>query len=357
MNHSRVSSFLVGLAHSSVRATVRQGMPTATAGARGLSCSGALPSPGLALNDGRTHPQIGFGTYKVGFIPASASAAAAGAEDAGAQGPTAKECVVAALGVGYRMLDCAQFYGNEAEVGAAIAESGVAREELYLASKCWTNTIFDGPGAVRAQVMRTLEDLGTSYLDLYLVHWPVPFKHVDAYVELQALKEEGLINSIGVSNYAVEDYEELVADDRVKIKPAINQIEVNPFLYRQQTVGFFEAEGVKLQAYRALRDGKAFEHPVILEVAAKHSKSAAQVLGRWCVQKGFIYMPKSVKPERMVENAAVFDWELDEEDLGQLDSLTTPGTLETFKALYEKCVYRDTPTPDRKDGIKSITAG
>ena len=207
MHHSRVSSFLVGLAHSSVRATVRQGMPTATAGARGLTCSGALPSPGLVLNDGRIHPQIGFGTYKVGFIPASASAAAAGAEDAGAQGPTAKECVVAALGVGYRMLDCAQFYGNEAEVGAAIAESGVAREELYLASKCWTNTIFDGPGAVRAQVMRTLEDLGTSYLDLYLVHWPVPFKHVDAYVELQALKEEGLINSIGVSNYAVEDYE------------------------------------------------------------------------------------------------------------------------------------------------------
>lgn len=114
---------------------------------------------------------------------------------------------MAALGVGYRMLDCAQFYGNEAEVGEAIAESGVAREELYLASKCWTNVIFDGPGAVRAQVMRTLDDLGTSYLDLYLVHWPVPFKHVDAYVELQALQEEGLINSIGVSNYAVEDYE------------------------------------------------------------------------------------------------------------------------------------------------------
>ena len=221
----RVSSFIVGSFVRTMRplqalpaaagATTRAGAGAGANGARGLSCSAtALPSPSLTLNDGKAHPQIGFGTYKVGFIPASASAAAAGAEDSGAQGPTAKECVAAALDVGYRMLDCAQFYGNEAEVGAAIAESGVARDDLYLASKCWTNTIFEGREAVRAQVMQTLEDLGTSYLDLYLVHWPVPFKHVDAYVELQALQEEGLIKSIGVSNYAIEDYEELVADER-----------------------------------------------------------------------------------------------------------------------------------------------
>ena len=148
--------------------------------------SSGLPCPSVVLNDGRLHPQIGFGTYKVGFIPASASAAAAGDEASGSQQASASSIVGEALACGYRFLDCAQFYGNEADVGAAIAASGVDRSELYLASKCWSDAIYAGRGAVRAQIERSLKELGTDYLDLYLVHWPVPTKHVAAYLELQA---------------------------------------------------------------------------------------------------------------------------------------------------------------------------
>ncbi len=165
----------------------------------------AFPAvPTVQLNDGNTHPLLGFGTDKVGFIPASASASVTGNEASGSQGPTARECVGDALKVGYRFFDCAEFYNNEKDVGAAIVASKLPRKDLYLASKVWTTTIFEGPAAVRRQALKTIDDLQCSYLDLYCVHWPVPGKHVDAYVELQALQQEGLIRSIGLSNYAKE---------------------------------------------------------------------------------------------------------------------------------------------------------
>ena len=159
-----------------------------------------------------------------------------------------------ALSVGYRFLECAEFYGNESEVGKAIKASGVPREELFLCSKVWTTTIEKGDDAIRAQLEKTLSDLGTDYVDLYLVHWPVPGKHVDAYKTLLNLKKEGKIRNIGVSNYAVEDYKDLLSagvtgDDR----PAVNQIEINPFIYRKNTIDYFKSEGVVLQSYRSLR--------------------------------------------------------------------------------------------------------
>lgn len=316
--------------------------------------SSATAVPLLPLNDGTQHPQLGYGTYKVGFVPASASASAAGDEKAGqSEAVTARECVRIALDVGYRFLDCAQFYGNEHEVGAAIQDSGVPRDELFLASKCWTDTIYAGPAAVRAQVLKTIEDLGCGYVDLYCIHWPVPGKHVEAYLELQRLQQEGLIRSLGVSNYVVEDYQELMASPEVTVQPTINQIEINPFLYRRNTVAFFEHAGVKLQAYRALRDGKAFDDPTVCAVAQRVGKTPAQVLGRWCVQKGFIYLPKSVKQERMIENSQVFDFELMPEDMAELDALTTADNLATFEALYRKCVFRDTPAAGQTEGIKT----
>lgn len=239
-----------------------------------------------------------------------------------------------ALSVGYRFLDCAEFYGNEAEVGAALAESRVRRDEIYLASKAWTTTIYNGPGAVRSQVLKTIEDLGCGHLNLYCIHWPVPGKHVDAYIELQRLREEGFITSLGVSNYCVEDYKELMDDPRVTVKPVINQIEINPFLYRRKTIEYFQSQGVQLQSYRSLRDGKAFNNPEVLRIAAKYEKSAAQILGRWCVQKGFVYIPKSVRRERMKENMLVLDWSLADEDMGALDGLTTEESLATFAVSY-----------------------
>lgn len=196
-----------------------------------------------------------------------------------------------------------------------------------------------------------LADLGTDYVDLYLIHWPVPGKHVEAYKTLEKLQLEGKIRNIGVSNYAVEDYVELL-EGGITTRPAVNQIEINPFLYRKNTISYFRKEGVVLQSYRSLRDGKAMDHPVLVRIGAAHSRTPAQILGRWCVQHGFVYVPKSVKVERMAENAKVFDFELTEEEMEELDGLTTAEALDTFKALYQKCVNRDTTKDGTNEGVK-----
>ena len=154
-----------------------------------------------------------------------------------------------------------------------------------------------------------------------------------------------------MSNYAIEDFRELMTT--AIVTPAVNQIEINPFLYRQRTIEFFQSQGVVMQAYRALRDGKAFTHPMVLEVAARHTRSAAQVLGRWCVQKGFGYIPKSTRRERMQENLEVFDFTLTKEDMITLDGLTAPEALTAFRAHYTMGVLRDTPDAGRTDLVRS----
>jgi len=311
--------------------------------------------PTLALRDGTSHPAIGFGTYKVGFIPASASSAvASGGATSNEPQRTAEDCIADALSVGYRFLECAEFYGNEQEVGKAIKASGVPREDLFICSKVWTTTIEKGDAAIRAQLEKTLSDLGTNYVDLYLIHWPVPGKHVDAYKTVLDLKREGKVRNVGVSNYAVEDYKDLLsAGITSEDKPVVNQIEINPFLYRKNTIDYFKSEGVVLQSYRSLRDGKAMDNPILKSFGEKYNKSPAQILGRWCVQHGFVYMPKSVKIERMVENAQVFDFELSEEEMATLDASTTSDALETFKGLYQKCVNRDTTKDGTMEGVKT----
>jgi len=180
----------------------------------------------------------------------------------------------------------------------------------------------------------------------------VPGHHVTAYKTLLELRDEGKIRGAGVSNYAWEDFVELKqhTDDL----PLVNQIEINPFLYRKNTIEKFKSEGVVLQSYRSLRDGKAMDHPLLAELGKKYGgKSPAQILGRWCVQKGFGYFPKSVRHERMVENANVFDFAIEAQDMDRLDALTTPDNLQLFRDLYMKCVNRDTSKAGTMDGVKT----
>lgn len=218
----------------------------------------------------------------------------------------------------------------------------------------WTTTIEKGPDAVRAQLDQTLKDLGTDYLDLYLIHWPVPGHHVQAYKTLQEIQNETpqKIRGIGVSNYAFEDIQELEQDPDITALPLVNQIEINPFLYRKETIRKCQAMGIVMQSYRSLRDGKAMNDPTLLKIAKKHKRTVAQILGRWCVQKGFVYVPKSVKTPRMKENAQVFDFQLDNDDLELLDHLTSDETLQTFQGLYRKCVNRDTTKDGTMEGVK-----
>ncbi|KAH8065240.1 oxidoreductase [Aureococcus anophagefferens] len=172
----------------------------------------------------------------------------------------------------YKFLDCAQFYGNEKEVGKAISRSEwFDRDDLYLASR--SGRTRSERAAVRKQIDATLKALRTDRLDLYLVHWPVPGKHVDAYLELQGAVKAGKIRP-SASNYAAEDVDELLDHPGVYITPAVNQIELNPFLYRPKTLKYMADKGIVVQAYRALRDGKAFEDPTVLRVAAKPRKDA-----------------------------------------------------------------------------------
>ena len=198
---------------------------------------------------------------------------------------------------------------------------------------------------------QTLKDLGTEYVDLYLIHWPVPGKHVEAYKALEVLCKEGKIRGIGLSNYTVEDYLEL-KEANIEILPSVNQIEINPLLYRKKTIEFFKKEGIVLQSYRSLCNGKAFTQPTFTKIAKSHNKTVAQILGRWCVQKQFIYVPKSEKKQRMIDNANVFDFNLSHDEMKELDSLTTLEALETFQKLYQKCVNRDTSKDSTLDGVK-----
>jgi len=253
-------------------------------------------------------------------VPASASSAvAAGTTATEAVNPA--DCVAKALELGYRFLDCAEFYANEKAVGEGIAASGVPREQLFLASKCWTTTIYDGPEAVQAQLEKTLADLGTDYLDLYCIHWPVPGRHVAAYLQLEKAQAAGQVRSLGVSNYAVQDLDELMASGAT-VTPSINQIEINPFLYRKETIAAFESRGVKMQSYRTLRDGKAFSDPAILATAQKHGKTAA---------RGCVAPPLLLRLRGGVRTLAEGEWEALHEEAG--DKLVVVGALRSAPAV------------------------
>lgn len=258
--------------------------------------------PTVTLNDGSTIPQLGYGVF---LVPAD----------------DAERAVSEALEVGYRHIDTAAIYGNEAGVGAAIAKSGIPRDELYLTTKLW-NDRHDGDEP-NAAIAESLEKLGIEQVDLYLVHWPTPAKdnYVHAFAKLIELREQGLTRSIGVSNFLVEHLERVVKETGVT--PAVDQIELHPAHQQREVTAWAADHGIRIEAWGPLGQGKydLFGTPAVADAAAAHGKTPAQIVLGWHLQKGNIVFPKSVRIERLRENLDVFDFSLSDAEIAAIDAL------------------------------------
>ncbi|MCC6557400.1 MAG: aldo/keto reductase [Polyangiaceae bacterium] len=256
-------------------------------------------SPALPLRDGRAIPRLGLGVFQA------------------RSGGETRAAVRAALEIGYRHIDTARIYGNEDDVGKAIAECGVPREEIFVTTKLW-NSDHGYESAIRA-CRGSLSRLGLSYVDLYLIHWPVPERRKESWRALVKLQEEGLCRSIGVSNYMIRHLDELQSSSPVL--PAVNQVELSPFCRRGELVEHCRALGIVLEAYSPLTRGERLGHPAVIAVAEALGRTPAQVLIRWALQHGLVALPKSTRRARIEENAAVFDFEIGAEQMRMLDGL------------------------------------
>jgi diketogulonate reductase-like aldo/keto reductase len=232
-------------------------------------------------------------------------------------GEETRGAVRAALEVGYRHVDTARVYRNERDVGAALAESGVPRDEVFVTTKLW-NADHGYDAALRA-CDQSLDRLGFERVDLYLVHWPVEGLRHETWRAMERILADGKARAIGVSNYTIRHLDELAA--RAKELPSVNQVELHPFLTQRDLVARCRALGIQVEAYAPLVKGERLDHPVIRRVAGKHGRTPAQVLVRWGLEHELVTIPKSVRPERIRENAQVFDFALDAEDLAALDGL------------------------------------
>jgi diketogulonate reductase-like aldo/keto reductase len=240
-------------------------------------------------------------------------------------GPECERAVAWALEEGYRLIDTAQAYGNESSVGRAIRSSGIPREEIFLTTK-----FYPGSRDPRVEAEKSLGRLGTDYLDLYLIHWPQGGP-TWAWPGMEAASEAGLTKGIGISNFGASEIQELLKVSQ--IRPAVNQIQFSPFEYRRSLVEACEDAGVVAQAYSPLGTGRHLGDPVVERIASATGCTPAQVLIRWAIQKGLSVIPKSTHRERIEENFAVFDFNLDEEFVSALDTLDT--TSQTPDALAQ----------------------
>ncbi|MGW7761545.1 aldo/keto reductase [Bacillus velezensis] len=255
------------------------------------------------LHNGVEMPWFGIGVFKV---------------DEGAELVNA---VKTALVHGYRSVDTAAIYGNEEGVGEGIRqglqEAGLKREDIFVTSKVWNADL--GYEETLKAFDTSLEKLGLDYLDLYLIHWPVEGKYIDAWRALETLYRDGRIKAIGVSNFQIHHLKHLMKE--TEIKPMINQVEYHPRLTQKELLAFCTEQGIQLEAWSPLMQGQLLDHPVLQEIAEKYGKSAAQVILRWDLQNGVITIPKSTKKHRIEENANVFDFELSADDMKRIDDL------------------------------------
>ena len=271
--------------------------------------------PRMTLNDGNAIPQLGFGVFQ---IPPAETA----------------QAVTHALDAGYRHIDTAEMYGNERGVGEAIRERGLERSDVYVTSKL--NNGFHEPDDARRAFDETLATLGFEYVDLFLIHWPLPTLYdgdfVSTWQTLEEFKSDGRARSIGVSNFQVAHLERLAAEtDTV---PAVNQIELHPYFQNREVAAYGREHGIATEAWAPIAQGKVLDDPTLTEIAGRAGRSVAQVVLRWHIQRGNIVFPKSVTPERIRENFELFDFEL------------APADVETIDALDRGEAGRDGPSPD-----------
>jgi diketogulonate reductase-like aldo/keto reductase len=234
-----------------------------------------------------------------------------------APGEETHRAVAEALKAGYRHVDTARAYRNEGDVGAAVRESGIPRAEVFVTTKLW-NADHGYDKALRA-IDRSLESLGMEQVDLYLVHWPVEGLRRDTWRAMEKILADGKARAVGVSNYTIRHLDELLGG--AKVAPMVNQVEFNPFLFQRELLAHCRKHGIQLEAYGPLVRAHKMEHPVLQRIARKHGKTPAQVLLRWGIQHDLVVIPKSVRPERIRENADLFGFALDEEDVAALDGL------------------------------------
>jgi len=274
--------------------------------------------PTIQLNDGHAIPQLGFGVFKVD--PAETAAVTRHALDAG-----------------YRHIDTAEMYGNERGVGEAIRD--LPRADVYVTSKLDNDV--HRPDDARRAFAQTLADLGTGYVDLFLIHWPLPTRYDGDYVStwkvLEEFKADRRARSIGVSNFQVAHLERLAAE--ADVVPAVNQIELHPYLLNDEVRAYGEAHGIATEAWSPIAKGQVLDDPVIAQIAAAVERTAAQVVLRWHIQRGSVVFPKSTSPARMRENLALFDFDL------------SPTQVDQITALDRGEAGRTGPNPDTFDRV------
>ena len=253
---------------------------------------------GITLNNGIQIPILGIGTYLTN------------------NGGEAKNAVLKALEVGYRHIDTAMMYNNETDIGAAIKESGIPREEIFLTSKLWNSD--HGFNKSLDAFQASLDRLQVDYLDLYLIHWPVPDLRIDSWRALEKLYANGKCRTIGVSNYMQNHLEELL--EACDIIPMVNQVEFSPYLYLRDLLHFCRNHDIQLESYSPLTKGRMLNDPALIAIAKKYEKTVAQILIRWVLQHEVVVIPKSSNSDRIYENSDVFDFSISDNDMELLNS-------------------------------------
>ncbi|WP_211287809.1 aldo/keto reductase [Petrotoga mexicana] len=243
-------------------------------------------------------PWLGYGTYK-------------------AHGDELIEGVKYALSIGYRLIDTAEMYENEEEIGKAIRQSKIPRDEIFITSKVWnTNQGFE---STLNSFENSLKRLGTDYLDLYLIHWPVSGKYIETWKALEKLYKEGRVRAIGVSNFLIHHLQDII--NNCEITPMVNQVEFHPYLLQRDLLDYCQRNKIQLEAWSPLMRGRVLNISQIVDIANKYKKTPAQIVLRWDLQHGVVTIPKSVHKERIKENADIFDFELTEEEMKIIDNL------------------------------------